>query len=65
MAKLKLREGTLYPFKHLDKVGKKFSVQAKKKNVTASMAMFKKNNPLFEAVITEFEDGTITVTRTA
>lgn len=63
--KLKLRKGTMYPFKHLDKIGKVFSVEGKKKNIAASLAMYKKNNPLFEAIITEYEDGTICVTRTA
>lgn len=65
MAKLKLREGTKYPFKHLEKIGQKFSVPGKKKNITASLAMYKKNNPLFDAVITEYDDGTIVVTRVA
>ena len=38
MAKLKLREGTKYPFKHLEKVGDKFTVtDAKKKNNLCSI----------------------------
>ena len=64
MAKLKLREGTKYPFKHLDKVGSTFKVKAPKKNVNASYAMYKAKNNI-SCDIVEFEDGTILVTRTA
>jgi len=44
MAKLKLRKGTKYPFKHLDKIGAKFSVTEPAKNVRASLSMYKKKN---------------------
>lgn len=64
MAKLKLRKGTKYPFKHLDKIGSKFTVQAPKSNVNAAYAMYKaKNNIACE--ILEYEDGNIVVTRIA
>ncbi len=65
MAKLKLREGTKYPFKHLEKVGDKFTVtDAKKKNVNSAYTMYKaKNNIACE--ILEYEDGSITVKRIA
>jgi hypothetical protein len=65
MAKLKLRKGTKYPFKHLEKVGQRILMDGPIKNIRASLAMYKKNNPLFEVVITQYEDGSITVTRTA
>lgn len=65
MAKLKLREGTKYPFKHLEKVGQKISMDGKIKNIRASLAMYQKNNPLFDVIITQYDDGTIVVTRTA
>jgi|GEM_PF-4210804 hypothetical protein len=65
MAKLKLRKNTEYPFKHLDRVGASFSLSGKvKKNVTAAYYMYKKKNEI-ECTITEFEDGTIIVKRTA
>lgn len=62
MAKLKLREGTKYPFKHLEKVGHKFTVTAEKKNVTAAYAMYKAKNNI-ACTISEYEDGTVTVVR--
>ena len=65
MAKLKLREGTKYPFKHLEKVGQKILLDGKIKNIRASLAMYKKANPMFDVIITQFDDGTITATRTS
>jgi len=65
MAKLKLRDGTKYPFKHLEKVGQKIAMDGKVKNIRASLAMYKKTNPLFDVVITQYDDGTIIVTRTS
>ena len=62
MAKLKLREGTKYPFKHLEKVGQKFTVEAKKKNVNAAYAMYKAKNNIACSIV-EFEGGSVTVTR--
>lgn len=65
MSKLKLRKNTKYPFKHLDKVGASFTVSGMvKKNVTAAYAMYKAKNNI-ACIITEFEDGTIIVKRTA
>lgn len=65
MAKVKLRKGTKYPFKHLVKIGESFTITgAVKKNVTAAYAMFKAKNNI-ECTITEFENNTITVLRTA
>jgi len=65
MAKLKLREGTKYPFKHLTKVGDKFTVKdAVKKNISASYAMYKSKNNI-ACSFAEYEDGTIIVTRIA
>jgi hypothetical protein len=65
MAKLKLRGGTKYPFKHLDKVGAKFTLtDATKKNVTSSYIMYKAKNNI-SCDIVEYEDGKIVVTRTA
>jgi len=63
MAKLKLREGTKYPFKHLEKIGQKIAMEGAIKNIRASLAMYKKNNPLFDVIITQYEDGTNVVTR--
>lgn len=63
MAKLKLREGTKYPFKHLEKIGQKILMDGKVKNIRASLAMYKKNNPLFDVTITQYDDGSIVVTR--
>lgn len=63
MAKLKLRKGTLYPFKHLEKPGDKFSVTAEKKNVTASYIMYKAKNNI-TCNIVEYDNGTVIVTRT-
>ena len=63
--KVKLRKGTKYPFKHLDKLGASFSLTGEvKKNVTAAYYMYKKKNAI-TCTITEFEDGTITIKRTA
>jgi len=64
MPKLKLREGTKYPFKHLEKVGDKFTVIAVKKNVNAAYAMYKSKNNI-ACTITEYENGSIIVTRVA
>lgn len=64
MAKLKLRKGTKYPFKHMDKVGSTFTVTAPKKNVTASLAMFKLKN-VIDCDIVEYEGGIVKVTRIA
>ena len=65
MAKVKLRKGTEYPFKHLDKPGTSFTITGKiKKNVTAAYYMYKKKHAI-ECTITEFENDTITVLRTA
>lgn len=65
MAKLKLRKGTKYPFKHLDKVGKSFTSTEPVKNVRASLAMYKKANTGFDADIIEYEGGIVKATRTA
>jgi len=65
MAKLKLREGTKYPFKHLERVGQKMLLEGKIKNIRASLAMYQKSNPLFDVQITQYEDGSIVATRTA
>jgi len=66
MAKLKLRKGTKYPFKHLEKIGQKISISGHNvKNIRASLAMYKKSNPLFDVIITQYDDGTIVVTRTS
>lgn len=63
MAKQKLREGTKYPFKWLQKVGDKFTVtDAKKKNVNAAYAMYKARNNI-ACNIVEYTDGSIIVTR--
>lgn len=65
MAKLKTRKGTEYKFKHLDKVGATLTLVGKvKKNVTAAYYMYKKKNPI-TCTITEFENDTIIVLRTA
>jgi len=65
MPKLKLRKGTKYPFKHLDKIGAKFTTTEPKKNVSASLAMYKKKNDGFKASVLEYESGIIVVTRVA
>lgn len=63
--KLKLRNGTKYPFKHLDRVGGMFTLtDCIKKNVTAAYAMYKAKNNI-ACSITEFENGTIIVKRIA
>ena len=62
MAKLKLRKGTKYPFKHLEKTGDKFTVTAEKANVSAAYAMYKKKNDI-TCSFAEYENGTVVVTR--
>lgn len=63
--KLKLRKGTQYPFKHLDKPGASFILTGKvKKNVTAAYYMYREKNDI-TCTITEFENGNIIVLRTA
>ena len=65
MAKLKLRQGTKYPFKHLEKIGDKFTLSnAVKKNVNAAYAMYKSKNNI-ACTINEYENGSIVVTRVA
>jgi len=64
MAKLKLRKGTKYPFKHLDKIGASFTVNADKKNVTASYHEYRKRNEI-TCDIEEYENGDIVVSRIA
>lgn len=65
MAKLKLRQGTKYPFKHLINIGDKFTVKkAIKKNVNSAYAMYKAKNNI-ACIITEYENGDIIVTRVA
>lgn len=64
MAKLKLRKGTKYPFKHLVNVGDRFTVTAEKKNVDASYSMFKANNNI-ACNIVAYDNGTVLVTRIA
>lgn len=65
MAKLKLRKNTKYPFKHLDRIGAKFTLHdAIKKNVSAAYAMYKAKNNI-ACTFDEYEDGTIIVTRIA
>lgn len=65
MAKLKLRKNTKYPFKHLDKIGAKFTLTGVvKKNLSAAYAMYKAKNNIVCA-FAEYEDGTIIVSRIA